>query len=208
VSETAGNRDLLLATAERLFAERGVDAVSLRAVMAAAGTSVAAVHYHFGNRDALVRALVERRSAEVAERREPYLAALEAAERPTAAGIAEAFVRPVADMVEAGHQDWVRFVYGILATRHPALEVLDETFAPAARRIGALLLRTDPGLSGVTVRFRLAEAMTTTFRVLGDVDHIGRRLTPRGGQPGDGVVVAELLALVTAMLEGPSPRTR
>ena len=59
----ANHRDLLLTTAERLFAERGVDAASLRAVMGAAGTNVAAVHYHFGSKDGLVRALIERRSA-------------------------------------------------------------------------------------------------------------------------------------------------
>ena len=54
---TQASRELLLTVAERLFAERGVDAVSLRAVMAEAGTNVAAIHYHFGSKEALIQAL-------------------------------------------------------------------------------------------------------------------------------------------------------
>ncbi len=205
---TQASRELLLTAAERLFAERGPDAVSLRAVMAEAGTNVAAIHYHFGSKDALIRALVEWRSAEVAQRRDPYLLALEELELPTAAGLAEAIVRPVAEMVADGGESWVRFVYRIAATRHPALTLLDDTFAPAANRIGALLRRTDPDLPQTTVRFRVSETLVTTFRVLGDLEATGRTLTPRGGLVGDAVVVDELLALVTAMLGGPSPRSR
>ena len=48
-------RRLLLA-AERLFAEHGIAAVSLRAIMAAAGANVASVHYHFGSKATLVEA--------------------------------------------------------------------------------------------------------------------------------------------------------
>lgn len=203
-----GQRELLLTTAERMFAARGIDAVSLRAVMAGAGTNVAAINYHFGSKDQLVRALVERRSAEVGLRREPYLAALESEDCPTAAGLAEAFVRPVAEMVTAGNQAWVCFVHGILAARHPALAVLNETFAPSAHRISVVLHRIDPAAPTTTLRFRLAEAMTTAFRVLGDLDATGRNLSPHGEPLDDEVVVGELLATVTAMLAGPTPRSR
>ncbi|MFE1396989.1 TetR/AcrR family transcriptional regulator [Nocardiopsis dassonvillei] len=53
-------RDRLLAAAERLFLERGVDQVSVRAVNAEAGLNPGAVHYHFGSREGLVTALLER----------------------------------------------------------------------------------------------------------------------------------------------------
>lgn len=196
-------RDLLLAAAERLFADRGIDAVSLRSVMAEAGTNVASVHYHFGTKQALVEALVRTRSDEVGRRREPLLAALEAAPAPTARGIAEAFVRPVADLALAGQDAWVRFVHRVVAERHPAFALLDETFAPQARRIGALVERLAPGTDLVTVRFRLAETMTTTFRVLGDLDAAARAVRPRGGRVPDEVLVGQLVDLVTAVLEGP-----
>lgn len=51
-------RAKLVKTAEKLFAEQGVDAVSVRSVNAAAGLGAASVHYHFGSKDELLRAVV------------------------------------------------------------------------------------------------------------------------------------------------------
>ena len=52
----------LLDAAERLFAERGIDSVSIREIVRASGQSnLSAAHYHFGSREALVAALIERR---------------------------------------------------------------------------------------------------------------------------------------------------
>jgi AcrR family transcriptional regulator len=50
----------LLDAAEVAFAEHGVDAVSLRAIMRAAGVNTAAIHYHYGSRDELARAVLKR----------------------------------------------------------------------------------------------------------------------------------------------------
>lgn len=59
-------REAILSTAERLFAEHGVHAVSNRQVSEAAGQgNNAAVNYHFGTKTDLVRAIVRRRTAEV-----------------------------------------------------------------------------------------------------------------------------------------------
>ncbi|WP_344268312.1 helix-turn-helix domain-containing protein [Streptomyces hebeiensis] len=68
-------RELLLTAAERLFAERGVYAVSNRQVSEAAGQgNNAAVGYHFGTKADLVRAVV-RRHAEPIERQRVKLLA-------------------------------------------------------------------------------------------------------------------------------------
>ncbi|WP_460305016.1 TetR/AcrR family transcriptional regulator [Actinocorallia aurea] len=52
--------DRLLDAAAKLFAEQGYDAVSVRAVNKAAGMNPAAVHYHFGSKEALATAVLER----------------------------------------------------------------------------------------------------------------------------------------------------
>lgn len=58
---SAGTRERLLAAAERLLLTEPYDEVSVRAVCAAAGANPAAVHYHFGSKEALVGALIEDR---------------------------------------------------------------------------------------------------------------------------------------------------
>ncbi|MGB8930259.1 MAG: TetR family transcriptional regulator [Anaeromyxobacteraceae bacterium] len=54
-------RARILAAAERLFAERGVDAVSIRSVLKEAGVNVALAHYHFGSREGLIEELLRTR---------------------------------------------------------------------------------------------------------------------------------------------------
>lgn len=55
-------RDRILNAAERLFAKRGINPTSMRALTAAAEVNLAAVHYHFGSKEALLDAVVERRA--------------------------------------------------------------------------------------------------------------------------------------------------
>jgi AcrR family transcriptional regulator len=55
-------RDLILVTAERLFAEHGIDAVSLRDIADAAGQkNKVVVQYHFGDKESLAREIAATR---------------------------------------------------------------------------------------------------------------------------------------------------
>jgi AcrR family transcriptional regulator len=56
-----GTRERILDTAERLFAEHGYSGTSLRSIIAAAGVNLAAVHYHFRSKEALLDAVLTRR---------------------------------------------------------------------------------------------------------------------------------------------------
>ena len=87
--------------AERLFAERGIDAVSLRTINTEAGYSVAALHYHFGTRDGLVKALLQRAQPAMFQQRATMVAALEAQAHPPIEAIVKALVYPLtAGMLE------------------------------------------------------------------------------------------------------------
>jgi AcrR family transcriptional regulator len=58
---SADTQHQILDTAERLFACHGFAASSLRSIIAEAGVNLAAVHYHFGSKEELMRAVLERR---------------------------------------------------------------------------------------------------------------------------------------------------
>ncbi|TCC46071.1 TetR/AcrR family transcriptional regulator [Kribbella capetownensis] len=71
-------RELILATAERMFAERGVHEVSNRQISEAAGQgNNTAVGYHFGTKTDLVRAIARKHSEQIEERRKELVAAAE-----------------------------------------------------------------------------------------------------------------------------------
>jgi AcrR family transcriptional regulator len=58
-------RELILASAERVFSERGPDAAGLKDVARGAGVSHALVSHYFGTYDALVEAVLERRAESI-----------------------------------------------------------------------------------------------------------------------------------------------
>jgi len=62
-------RERLLDTAERLFAERGFRAVSVRVITSHAGCNVAAVNYYFGGKENLYREMFRRRLVALREQR-------------------------------------------------------------------------------------------------------------------------------------------
>jgi AcrR family transcriptional regulator len=90
----------LLDTAERLFSDKGFEAVSHRDIAIAAAVNPAAVNYHFGSKREFIRAVIKRQVESINARR---LAALAKAERE--AGIApvptdkllEAFLSPAVE---------------------------------------------------------------------------------------------------------------
>jgi TetR/AcrR family transcriptional regulator len=67
VGGDAAVRVALLDTARRLFLARGFAPVTIRQIAAAAGSSPATIHYHFGDKLGLYRAMLEVAIAQLAE---------------------------------------------------------------------------------------------------------------------------------------------
>lgn len=148
LSRAAATRDSILTTAERLYAEHGVFAVSNRQVSEAAGQgNNTAVSYHFGSKAELVRAIARRHSAPIEELRQRMVAEL-----GDGAGVRDwvsCLVRPVADHLERlGSPTWfARF--GAQVMTDPALRpimVEESLSSPSLVRILDELHRCLPDL--------------------------------------------------------------
>lgn len=140
--------------AERLFAERGIDAVSLRTINAEAGYSEAALHYHFGTRDGLIRALLTRAQPAMFQARAAMVAALELQPHPAVEAIAEALVYPLtAGMTEnfSASIAKLRFLVRLSFDRSPYLA---QTFEESVALFRPLLHRALPHLDAATLTRR------------------------------------------------------
>lgn len=71
-------KTLILDTAERLFADSGFIATSLRDITSEANVNLASVNYHFGTKEALLAAVMERRFRPINDARLQLLDELEA----------------------------------------------------------------------------------------------------------------------------------
>jgi AcrR family transcriptional regulator len=97
----ASTKERILDAAERLFAQFGFEATSLRAITAEAGVNLGAVNYHFQSKEALVHAVVGRRLGPVNQARMQLLDRFEAeaAGRPVPIPqLLQAFLAPVLEM--------------------------------------------------------------------------------------------------------------
>lgn len=93
-------RDALLDAAEELFARNGIDAVSNRRIVEHAGAANhSAIAYHFGGREGLLRALVERHHDEMARRRRELTEQL--GETPNIHELVTTRLRPLIELLDS-----------------------------------------------------------------------------------------------------------
>ncbi|MBL8629734.1 MAG: TetR/AcrR family transcriptional regulator [Rhodospirillaceae bacterium] len=122
---SADTRERLILAAEKLFAEQGVDAVSLRQVNAAAGQkNASAAHYHFGSKEELIAAIYEYRMARVNARRLEMFTNLDDAKVPaTLRDLVEAVVWPMVEQIDnsKGGKHYIKFIAQVRG--HPAHDI-------------------------------------------------------------------------------------
>lgn len=146
-------RLLLLRAAEGLFAERGIDCVSLREVAQVAGQkNVSATQYHFGSREGLIDAILERHLLPIRERCTAMMDLLEARGDVGLRSLAEVLVRPV--VAKLDDADGGRFFLSICAQLavSPTLPLVKRPASkhPVVVRLGSLIrphMRADEALS-------------------------------------------------------------
>ncbi|MGR6999163.1 TetR family transcriptional regulator [Yinghuangia aomiensis] len=171
-AEKAAGREKLIQACERLVAANGVDAVSVRAVNAAAGLNVAAAHYHFGSKEALVRAALAHRMSVINARRAELLGALDTHEAPDPRAVVEAFIRPLDDIrrTTPWGPTYLRFLAALSRAGHPWREALADEAALHRAAFDTALARALPHLPADILRLRFGWAAATITTALGDLD--------------------------------------
>ena len=140
----SGTKSAILAAAERLFAEHGVQGASMRAITSEAGVNLAAVNYHFGSKEGLVQALLARRLVPLTERRFELLDEAESRAPVEVAEVVRAFVAPALEMVrdEPGGHAFARFILSAFQDPRPEMrEMLLAQFEETIQRFSAALER-------------------------------------------------------------------
>jgi AcrR family transcriptional regulator len=106
MAESTTTRELLLDAAARLFAERGIDNVSMAEIVRSAHQrNTSAVRYYFGGRDDVLRAVLARHVPELAARRLALLDQARARPARDVRSAAEAIVRPVTEFAQRGWRE-------------------------------------------------------------------------------------------------------
>jgi AcrR family transcriptional regulator len=195
-------RDQLIEAAEVLFAERGIDGVSLREITAAAGVrNASALQYHFGGRAGLLQAILAKHKPAVEARRHALLDAHDRTDGGDLRVLAGALVRPLAECLrDPGGPGYVRVLADLVNRPQPAIDraAMEDPSDSLTRWRGEVEPLLAPGAAVlhrrfVAIRFTLAE--------------LARRPWDRA-VGGDALFLADLTDLVTGVLAAPvSPET-
>ena len=161
----ARTRQRILDTAERLWGERGVDAVSLREIRIAAGQrNSSALQFHFGGRDGLLRAVAERHLPRMAALQERlYADILAEGRRDDLAALVEVLVRPQADYLRLGpsQRAWVKMVAELGARPDVSLSQVTDHVPAIALHAGATVHEHLAATLGPTLAVERILAVTT-----------------------------------------------
>lgn len=106
----AATRDSLLDAAESLIADHGFSAPSHRMIAGHAGTHVALVNYHFGSKELLFEAALERRASRLNDRWRKALAELRARGQWTVGDVLRAWWQPFVEFDPAGDAPWSNYL--------------------------------------------------------------------------------------------------
>ena len=206
-------RQRLLNAAEQLFAERGISGTTLRALTRAAKVNLAAVHYHFGSKEGLLDAVVERRATVMNQERFRELDELERSAgegAPRVEVILRAFFLPGLRTIEREQPETIEVLTRLSAriTCEPpeAIEALvRKHFGVVMKRFVEALQRALEGLRKEVVddRFRF---------VIGTLSHVFSGTFDLDVIPGHPVCdtsdeerIHHLIVFLAAGLRAPSP---
>jgi AcrR family transcriptional regulator len=189
-------RRALVSAAERLFAARGIEGVSLREINMAAGQrNSTALQYHFGDREGVLRAVLAKHHGAVEAERHRLLDADAAQGADDLRALASALVRPSAAKLADpdGGRDYLRIHAQVVNRPEPTItEVVSSNPRDSINRWRAMV---GPLLPDVAVR-RLHHRFTA-IRV--SAVELSRRAA---GSPrrDDQLFTSHLIDLVTALL--------
>jgi AcrR family transcriptional regulator len=151
VTADTPTRERILDAAERMFADIGYEATSLRAITKAAEANLAAVNYYFRSKEDLAKAVMLRRLEPLNNARLALLEEYEAQAGKKGTGvplekIVEAFARPVLEL-NADRDIRIQPLLGrMYAEPGPIRDVFANAMTKVAERFFAALRRALPGL--------------------------------------------------------------
>ena len=200
-------KERLLDAGEALIAAEGFDGATLRQVTSAAGVNLAAVNYHFGNKEGLLRAVLVRRIGPINAERLAKLDDLESrATPPTLAEVTEAFLLPMLAMHhdEKGRAFIRRLLARFYTDQGPEwLPFFAEQFEEVKTRFGAAFRACLPHLSPSELMWRMHFAIGAAAHALADESRLA--VISRGlCDPHDAeVLMDELLRFIRGGLAAP-----
>jgi AcrR family transcriptional regulator len=208
-SDASATRSKLIDEAARAFAEHGVFSASLIDITRRAGQrNRGALHYHFGSRNGVLCAVLERHVDFLAKREGELLDIARSRPDSDVASVVEAIVRPATELAESGWRGRCFIVIlAELVEQDPAS--LDPAVSEMLARTGgyAVYALLEKRMAKVKPAIRVERVSLATDFILGAVADRARARSRRGGaraQLAQEPFIKNLVTMIAASMSAPA----
>lgn len=213
LAQDSSTRARIIRGALRIFSAQGFAAATLREITQAAEVNIAAIHYHFGSKDALIQEVLRVVSEPLNALRLQALAAVPTQDGDRLAAIVEALIGPPVRLSFEATGEWRMLIRLLMHARALPSEatntaIFEQYDAMAVRFVDALV-EAEPALGREEAFWRYAFAIGSMMYIVSDADETYHRLHRLSGGLCDTDdphrIVRQLVAFITAGLRAGRP---
>jgi AcrR family transcriptional regulator len=202
-SDTLQTRQTLVKAAERLFAIHGIDAVSMNEITREAGQkNKSALNYHFGSREALLQAVLDRHAPQVTAEREAMLDNLSRQETVTLPDVVKALILPLAAKMqdEDGGVAYLRINAQLLGNADMHLYRLRQSNTRKSDSLMRALAPLVSALPAAQEKMRMQLVGSFLFHALADQATLQLAMSDNERKQQTKLFVNQLVIAISAML--------
>jgi AcrR family transcriptional regulator len=193
----------LMRAAEQLFAQQGVDRVSLREIAIAAGQrNVSAATYHFGSKRELIEAILERHSLPIQVGWRPILERAQG-QTVTLQELLVAVVKPLVDKIDDadGGRSYLELCAELVASRSFPMMGMRIAASPEAVEITKRIAEQGPSVPPMIRVIRSTRLASLIYGSIGDY----LRLITNGVEIPRALFVSDLVNVLVAAVRADEP---
>ncbi|UJF24333.1 TetR family transcriptional regulator [Suttonella sp. R2A3] len=210
-SQSTQTMNRIFASAEKLFVEHGFESTSLRNITTDANVNLAAINYHFGGKEALIKAVFVRRFAPYLHECTREVETLQTLNsRYGVEDVVRVLLKPALSLANQPDKQgliFVRLISRMLVDNHRL--VRDTMTSESESLIGSLLAALKPLLpdySDQTLQWRIHFMFSLIFHAFAGNDIFKLMLPGEAGSARDPELIArQLMPFLTGAVSAPNP---
>lgn len=208
-SRSANTRELFICAAQKLYAERSIDSVSLSEItIAAKQKNRNALQYHFGNREGLLQAILDRHAGQVHELRRGYISQAEESGWSNAEASARILIMPLADYVERNPEavHYVKVLSQLAALNSDLVNPSNRSSISfqEEEELKKLMRDAFSHLHSTEARRRLFLVVSITFHAIADIARASERSSTASILRNHDAMFEQLVCCVETLISAPA----
>lgn len=207
-TRSAQTRERFIQAAQLLYAERSIDSVSLNEITIAAGQKNRnALQYHFGSRDGLLQAIIDKHAEPVFELRKAYIEQAETSGWSPSEASARVLVMPLADYIEQNPEGihYVKILSQLAAINNQVLHPTNPSKLSFRddKELSTVLIKSIAHLDKREAQRRMFLIVSITFHGIADICRVAATSSQESTFHDRTAMFEQVVSAIEALIAAP-----